>query len=62
MFIGLDTAYDMQELPAYVIVAFVQSWQTGALNPDSIMDIFRRSGVLTQGWTNDEEVRWFDVK
>jgi hypothetical protein len=38
-----------------------EAWQSGALSRDSMLDIFRRGGVLPEGRTNEEEIRLIAV-
>jgi hypothetical protein len=46
---------------AQEIMAVVQAWRRGALSRDSMMELFRRGEALSEGRTNEEEVRLVEV-
>ena len=59
--IELNTDYSTRGLTANENVAVVQPWQSGALNQDSMLDIFRRGEMRPEGRSNEEEVRLIAV-
>jgi hypothetical protein len=52
-----NTVSSTRGITAPEIAAVFQVWQNGRLSRDSMMDIFRRSKVLPEGRTNEEEER-----
>ena len=53
----MNTDFSTKGLSAQEVTALVAAWQSGALSPDSMLDLFRRGEVLPEGRTNEDETR-----
>ena len=51
----LNTDFSTKGLSAQELTAIVAAWQNGALSRDSMLDLFRRGGILPDGRTNEQE-------
>jgi hypothetical protein len=53
----LNTEYSTKGLSANELTGLVHAWQSGAVSRDSMLDIIRRSEVLPEGRTAEEEAK-----
>lgn len=55
--IELNTDFSTKGLSSQEIQSIVAAWEAGAINCETMLDLFRRGEVLPQGRTNEEEVK-----
>ena len=53
----LNTDFSTNTMTAQELLAIVNSWRSGAISQDTMLELFRKGEVLPDGRTNEEETQ-----